>query len=155
MIRRESMTQQLTGGAIAAILTTTLATAVVLATAQMPGMSHQVTTQKAAATITLTTKPSPPVSGENEFVVSVTNADGAPVIGADVSVMLVMPAMPMMSMPEMKSGVSLKPAEGTDAKPGTYTGRGEVPMPGRWNVTVSIKVNGEVFAEKKLTLSAK
>lgn len=107
------------------------------------------------AVITLTTTPSPAVGGENEFAVTVKNVDGAAVTDAEVSVQLLMPAMPAMSMPEMKSSVPLKAAEGAAVKPGTYTGRGHIPMPGRWNVTVSVKLNGEAFAEKKLTLVAK
>lgn len=106
-------------------------------------------------TITLSTRPNPPVSGENTFEVTVKNADGMPLANADVEVQLLMPAMPAMSMPEMRSTVSLKATEGADAKPGTYAGRGEVPMPGRWNVTVSAVVDGKPVAQKKFTLSAK
>ncbi len=106
-------------------------------------------------TITLTTTPNPPVMGDNVFEVAVAAPDGKPVVGAEVSVLLVMPAMPMMSMPEMRSTVALKPAEGKAADEGKYTGRGQVTMAGRWNVTVSVKVTGKDVVEKKLTLRAR
>ena len=105
--------------------------------------------------ITLTTKPSPPVTGENDFEVTVRSSDAKPVVGADVSVLLVMPAMPKMGMPEMRNTVALKPADGTAATEGKYTGRGQLWMAGKWNATVMVKVGGTDVAEKTLTLVAK
>lgn len=106
------------------------------------------------ATITLSTSPIQPVAGDNIFEVIVTDPDGKPVVGAAVSVLLIMPAMPRMGMPEMRNTVALKPAEGKAAAEGKYVAKGQVPMAGRWNVTVSVKVNGKDFAEKKFTLMA-
>jgi hypothetical protein len=105
--------------------------------------------------ITLTTKPSPPVTGDNVFEVTVQGSDGRPVVDADVSVLLVMPAMPKMGMPEMRNTIVLKPVEGKSSGEGRYTGRGQVWMAGRWNVTVMVKVGGKDVAEKTLTLVAK
>ena len=107
-------------------------------------------------TLTLVTKPSPPKMGQTTFTVTVKGPDGKPVTSADVTVELVMPAMPAMKMAEMRNKVALKPA--TDAKlaaAGTYTGTGQVMMAGKWNVVVTAKVNGKDYAEKKLTLTAK
>lgn len=105
--------------------------------------------------ITLTTKPSPPVAGENDFEVIVRSSDAKPVVGADVSVVLVMPAMPKMGMPEMRNTIALKPAAGKAGTEGRYTGRGQLWMAGKWNVTVMVRVGGEDVAEKTLTLVAK
>ena len=107
-------------------------------------------------TITLKTSPSPPAMGATTFTVTVKAPDGKPVTGADVTVELVMPAVPSMNMPEMRSKTSLKAA--TDPKlaaAGTYTGSGQVMMAGSWTTVISVKVNGKDYAEKKLTLTAK
>jgi hypothetical protein len=109
-----------------------------------------------APTLTLVTKPSPPKAGQTTFTVTLKGPDGKPVTGADVTVELVMPAMPSMNMAEMRNKVTLKPA--TDAKlaaAGTYTGTGQILMAATWNVLVTAKVNGKDYAETKLTLTAK
>ena len=106
-------------------------------------------------TIVLATKPNPPVSGANDFTATVTNIDGKPLVGADVVVTLVMPAMPAMSMPEMKNSVILKPVSDKPADAGKYAGNGQIMMAGTWNVTVTVKVKDKTLAEKKLTLTAK
>lgn len=156
MINENRKTLRFAQGAIAAALVAAAATTVAIAASQgAAGKADPKAPAKPEATITLTTKPTPPVGGENEFTVSVKDSAGKPVVGADVSVLLLMPAMPAMHMPEMKNTVALKPAEGKDATPGTYIGRGQVPMAGRWNVTVSVNVGGRDFAEKQLTLTAK
>jgi hypothetical protein len=64
--------------------------------------------------------------------------------------MLTMPAMPAMKMAAMHNDVMLKPAAA-----GTYTGTGQVPMAGKWNVTVSVKQGGKEVGQKKVTLTAK
>jgi hypothetical protein len=95
-------------------------------------------------------KPTAAKTGDNQFEVMVNGADGKPIADADVSVMLVMPAMPAMKMAEMHNEVMLKPAAA-----GTYTGTGQVMMAGKWNVTVSVKKAGKELGQKKLTLTAK
>ena len=94
--------------------------------------------------------PKPAKTGENTFEVTATDATRKPVTDADVSVLLVMPAMPAMKMPEMRNEVKLKP---TGA--GKYSGTGQVMMAGTWNVTVSVKEDGKEIGQKKLTLTAK
>jgi uncharacterized GH25 family protein len=96
------------------------------------------------------TQPTTIKSGENQFAVMVKGADGKPIADADVSVLFVMPAMPAMKMPEMRNEVKLKPAG-----EGKYTGSGNVPMAGKWNVTVSVKKDGKVLGQKKQTVTAK
>jgi hypothetical protein len=61
-----------------------------------------------------------------------------------------MPAMPAMNMGEMRRTVKLEPVSD-----GMYRGKGDVPMAGRWNVTVSVSVHGRALANKKLTITVK
>jgi len=101
--------------------------------------------------ITFKTAPSPAKAGaDNQFDVTVKDAKGQPIADAEVSVILVMPAMPAMKMAEMRNEVKLKPAGG-----GTYSGTGQVMMSGKWNITVSVKQAGKEIGSKKLTLTAK
>ena len=94
--------------------------------------------------------PKPAKTGENTFEVTVTDATRKPVTDAEVSVLLVMPAMPAMKMPEMRNEVKLK-----SAGAGKYGGTGQVMMAGSWNVTISVKEDGKEIGQKKLTLTAK
>ena len=103
-----------------------------------------------ALAITLTSKPNPPALGDNAFEVTVKSADGAPVEGAEVTALFVMPAMPSIKMPEMRSTVALKPAAG-----GRYTGTGQVSMAGKWDVTVIVKRDGKELGSKKFAITAK
>ena len=54
-------------------------------------------------TVTLSTRPSPPATGDTTFTVTVKAPNGKPVTGGDVTVELVMPAMPSMNIPEMRN----------------------------------------------------
>jgi hypothetical protein len=94
------------------------------------------------------TSSKPTKVGDNSFEVTV-KADGQPVAGADVSVVLSMPAMPAMKMPAMREETKLKHAGG-----GKYTGNGPVTMKGLWTVTVSVKENGKEIGKKELKLTA-
>ena len=102
-------------------------------------------------TMTVRTVPTPPQgAAENGFEVTVKDRQGKPVDGADVSVMLFMPAMPAMKMPEMRNEVKLKGAGN-----GTYTGTGQIMMAGPWTVTVSVKQNGKEIGQQKVAVTAK
>jgi len=133
-----------------AVLFSTLALIDVRAQAAQPAQSKTPT-----PTVTLTTKPAPPVTGDNEFIVAVTGPDKKPLVGADVTVTLVMPAVPSMNMPEMKNSVTLKPVSDKPADAGKYTGKGQIAMAGKWNVVVTVKQQSKTIAEQKLTLAAK
>jgi hypothetical protein len=50
------------------------------------------------ASMDLTSQPDPPRKGSNFFRVKVSDANGAPISGADVSVTFFMPAMPAMGI---------------------------------------------------------
>ena len=99
--------------------------------------------------IAFASSPKPTKTGDNTFEVIVKDAAGMPVTGEDVTVLLFMPAMPAMKMAEMRNEVKLK-----HVGAGKYTGTGQVMMKGIWTVTVSVKENGAVISQKKLTLTA-
>jgi Cu(I)/Ag(I) efflux system membrane fusion protein len=88
---------------------------------------------------------------ENGFEAKLTDGGGKPISDAQVTVTLVMPAMPSMSMPEMRNGFALAWDAGRQA----YAGKGNVPMAGSWNVTVEARKNGVVIGSARTRLSAR
>jgi Cu(I)/Ag(I) efflux system membrane fusion protein len=88
---------------------------------------------------------------DNAFHVSLTGVDGKPIADAHVTVTLVMPAMPSMGMPEMKSSSELQ----WTASQQMYTGKAQPGMSGSWSVTVEARKNGAVIATFRTHLSAK
>ena len=105
-------------------------------------------TTKAAGLDIMLMQPMQPKAGDNQFEVMVKGSDGKPLVGADVSVLFVMPAT--ASMGEMRNEVKLK-----SSGAGKYTGMGNVMMAGKWNVTVSVKQQGKEVGQKKVALTAK
>ena len=101
------------------------------------------------ANVELTTEPNPPRKGTNTFTVKLTDASGAPISGAEVSVTLVMPAMPAMGMAAMRVPVTL-----SDKGNGVYEGTGQLGSGGTWQVTILAKKNGQVVASKQLSVNA-
>jgi len=97
----------------------------------------------------LTTEPDPPRKGGNTFRVKLTDASGAPISGAEVSVTFSMPAMPAMGMAAMRTQVSL--AEKGNS---LYEGAGKLDSGGTWQVTILAKKNGQVVASKQLSVNA-
>ena len=88
---------------------------------------------------------------DNPFHVNLTDASGKPVADARVTVTLIMPAMPSMNMPEMKSSFELP----WDASHQMYMGKGQPPMAGTWNVLVEARRNGNPIASFHTHLSAR
>ncbi len=88
---------------------------------------------------------------ENAFRAALTDVSGKPIADAQVTVTLVMPAMPSMNMPEMRNSFALTWSSGQQV----YAGRGNVPMSGSWNVTVEARKNGSVIAQARTRLSAR
>ena len=101
------------------------------------------------ADLTFTSDPATPATGENAFEVMVMQ-QGKPVSDAQVSVEFVMPAMPQMKMPEMRTKTELAPAGN-----GVYRGKGQVMMAGTWKVTVAATRNGQPLGSKTLTVTSK
>jgi hypothetical protein len=88
---------------------------------------------------------------DNPFHVKLTDASGKPIADAKVTVTFIMPAMPSMGMPEMKSSFELS----WSAAGQMYVGRGQPPMSGSWTVLVEARKNGSVIASTHTHLSAK
>ncbi len=111
------------------------------------GMTMNQTTQQAKAD--LSSDPDPPHKGQNTFRVKLSSADGKPISGAQVTVTFFMPAMPGMGMAEMKTTATLN-----DKGNGMYEGQGELGSGGTWQVTIVAQQNGQVLANRQLTISA-
>ena len=124
------------------------ALAFAIAVAMPAGVSAQsATRQKSALNISLTSKPSPPKTGENTFEVVVKDAAGKPVTDAEVAAMFHMAKMG--AMPEMNNTVTLK-----HQKEGRYAGTGQVMMAGKWDVTVMVRRGGKEIGSKKFPVTA-
>jgi RND family efflux transporter MFP subunit len=103
----------------------------------------------AQANIDFTTDPNPPQKGSNVFRVKLTNADGSPNVGADVSVTFYMAAMPAMGMAAMNTSSKL-----IDEGNGMYEGSGSLGSGGTYQVTISAQKDGQVIATKQLRVNA-
>jgi hypothetical protein len=101
------------------------------------------------ANVELSSDPNPPHKGSNVFRVKLTDASGAPISGAEVSVTFFMPAMPEMGMAAMRTPVTL-----SDKGNGVYEGSGQLESGGNWQVTILAKKNGQVVASKQLSVNA-
>ena len=88
---------------------------------------------------------------DSSFQVKVTGPDGKPVTDANVTLTLIMPAMPSMGMPEMKSSVALP----WSADRAMYTGKGQPGTAGTWNVIVEARRNNDVIATFHTRLGAR
>jgi len=114
--------------------------------------STNTSAEASAVKIDFHADPSPMKAGEdNQFRVTLTDSTGKPVADARVTVTLIMPAMPSMNMPEMKSSCELAWKAGTQM----YVGKGQAPMSGTWNVTVEARKNGSMIASLRTHLSAR
>ena len=103
-----------------------------------------------AVVVALRTQPAPPRSGNNDFEVTIKDAEGKPIADADVSLVLYMPAMPSMNMPAARSTVKL-----TSAGNGAYKGSGAIGMAGDWDATITAARKGEQLASKTMKLTVK
>ncbi len=99
--------------------------------------------------IEFATDPSPPRKGTNTVRINVTGADGKPVAGAQVNVTFFMPAMPAMGMSAMQVASTL-----ADKGNGVYEGPIQLGAGGTWDVAVTVTRNGQVIANKKLSVNA-
>lgn len=104
---------------------------------------------QAAASIAFATVPNPPQKGANTFRVTLTDSNGKPLDGAQVTVTFYMPAMPAMGMAAMKTTSTLTSKGG-----GIYEGTGELGSGGTWQVTITATRNGKTIATKQLRVDA-
>ncbi|MDX6457812.1 MAG: rane fusion protein copper/silver efflux system [Acidobacteriaceae bacterium] len=107
------------------------------------------TPSAAKVNIDLTSDPNPPQKGSNIFRVKLTNADGTPTTGAEVTVTFYMAAMPAMGMAAMNTTAKL-----TDKGNGLYEGNGSLGSGGTWQVNISVQKTGQVIATKQLRVNA-
>jgi RND family efflux transporter MFP subunit len=116
-----------------------------------PGAGQQTATaeSRSAVAIDFTTDPSPAHKGSNTFHVKVSGANGQPVAGAQVSVTFFMAAMPAMGMGAMSTTTQL-----TQQSPGLYDGTGVLESGGTWQVTVTVKQNGQSIGTRQLRVNA-
>ena len=114
-----------------------------------PGAGSASGTNASQGNVELSSDPTPPRKGSNVFRVKLTDASGAPVSGAEVSVTFFMPAMPAMGMASMRTPVTL-----SDKGNGLYEGSGQLDNGGTWQVTILAKKNGQLIATKQLSVNA-
>jgi len=113
------------------------------------GAAAAMNAPQAQATLEYSSNPSTPRKGSNNFRVKLAGADGAPLLGAQVTVTYFMPAMPAMGMAAMRSVATLGEKGG-----GIYEGPGEVQMGGTWKVTVLATKAGQTIAQKQFSVTA-
>jgi RND family efflux transporter MFP subunit len=104
---------------------------------------------QAQANVELTTDPNPPHKGSNTVRVKLTGQDGQPIAGANVTVTFYMAAMPAMGMAAMKTVINA-----SDKGGGMYEGKGDLGSGGTWQVTIRAQQNGQMIANKQLTVNA-
>jgi RND family efflux transporter MFP subunit len=97
----------------------------------------------------LTIEPDPPRKGANTVRVKLTDASGAPISGAEVSVTFSMQAMPAMGMAAMRTQTPL-----AEKGNGLYEGAGQLGSGGTWQVTILAKKDGQIVASKQLSVNA-
>lgn len=99
--------------------------------------------------VEFSTEPDPPRKGSNTFRARLTGPGNAPVNGVTVTAKFFMPGMPAMGMGAMSTTIKL------DQKgAGVYEGTGSLGSGGAWQVTITATQNGQVIAEKQLTMTA-
>ena len=95
------------------------------------------------------TAPDPPRKGANVYRVKLSNADGSPAAGAQVSVRSYMPGMPEMGMAAMNTVTPL-----AENSPGVYEGKVDLQSGGTWQITITAAKDGSTLATRKLNLIA-
>jgi Cu(I)/Ag(I) efflux system membrane fusion protein len=116
---------------------------------EKPGPPTSPSSAQPTAKISFTVEPNPAKgAADNTFHVSLVDVNGKAIPDAQVTVTLVMPAMPSMSMPEMRNSFQLPFVQGM------YMGKGNVGMAGSWNVSVEAKRSGQVIATYRTRMNA-
>lgn len=99
--------------------------------------------------VDFTTDPNPPHKGSNVFRVKLTDANGTPTTGAEVTVTFYMAAMPAMGMAAMNTTAKLN-----DKGNGLYEGSSSLGSGGAWQVNISVQKNDQVISTKQLRVNA-
>lgn len=99
---------------------------------------------------TFRSDPATPKGGSSmKAYVVVSDPSGRSVTDAEVKLAVVMPAMPEMNMPEMRSEAKLT----WDSS--QYAGEVRIPMSGSWNVEIEAKRNGQFLGSHRARLVAR
>lgn len=114
-----------------------------------PGAGAASTAKGPQGNVEFSSDPATPRKGSNVFRVKLTDASGAPISGAEVSVTFFMLAMPAMGMASMRTPITL-----SDKGNGLYEGSGQLDSGGTWQVTILAKKNGQLMATKQLSVNA-
>jgi Cu(I)/Ag(I) efflux system membrane fusion protein/cobalt-zinc-cadmium efflux system membrane fusion protein len=114
-----------------------------------PGASAAGQAAAQTATIAMKTDPSPPQKGKNTVTLELRDSFGAPIDGANVSVVFYMPAMPAMGMAAMR-----RVATATARANGTYIAGINLDSGGGWQVSVSASKAGQQVATLQTNVSA-
>jgi multidrug efflux pump subunit AcrA (membrane-fusion protein) len=101
-----------------------------------------------SATIDMSSEPDPPARGKNKLIVTLKDAAGKPLAGAQISITYYMAAMPSMGMAAIKAQSAL-----TDQGDGTYSGTIDLQSGGTWLVTISATKDGQSLANKQFNAS--
>ena len=101
------------------------------------------------ATLDFSTEPSPPRRGNNTLRVRLADTSGSPIIGAEVSVVFFMPAMPAMGMAAVRTESRL-----SETGNGNYQGAGALQSGGTWQVTITARRSGQVIGTRQMSVNA-
>jgi Cu(I)/Ag(I) efflux system membrane fusion protein len=112
------------------------------------GTAQSATAQEAGAEIDMTTEPNPPHRGHNVARVTLRDANGKPVSGAQVTVSFFMAAMPAMGMAAMHAGGAAGEQGG-----GVYQAPIDLDSGGTWQVTISAVKDGRTLATRQFNVS--
>ena len=105
--------------------------------------------EQPTAKVGFSVEPNPPRGAANNmFHVTIVDANGKAIPDAEVTVTLVMPAMPAMGMPELRNSFNVPFVQGM------YMGKGKVATAGSWNVSVEARRNGQVIATYRTRFNA-
>jgi Cu(I)/Ag(I) efflux system membrane fusion protein/cobalt-zinc-cadmium efflux system membrane fusion protein len=95
------------------------------------------------------TLPNPPARGKNRIRVTLKDAQGNAIDGAEVKVTFYMAAMPAMGMAAMRDTAAL-----TEQGNFLYEGELDLESGGTWQVTAVASKHGSVIATRQFNLSA-
>jgi len=100
--------------------------------------------------VTFETKPAPPQKGQdNNLLVTILDSVGNPIHDAQVRTAIIMPAMPSMGMPEMRSSADLI-WNGSE-----YAGSINIGMAGPWNVVIEARRGNQLLTTYQTRFDAR
>jgi len=114
-----------------------------------PGASAAGQAAAQTATIEMKIEPTPPRKGKNTITLVLRDSFGAPIDGANVSVVFYMPPMPAMGMAAMR-----RVATATPDGNGTYTATISLDSGGGWQVSASASKAGQQVATLQSNVTA-